>query len=70
MGGDIFTPAEKQREILKRIQQEMLKSPRRMNGTEDVVHGMDMGVIAGVEIFHFIVMMVFVVLMAWNGKID
>ena len=41
-----------------------------MNGTEDVVHGMDMGVIAGVEIFHFIVMMVFVVLMAWNGKID
>ena len=48
----------------------MLKSPRRMNGTEDVVHGMDMGVIAGVEIFHFIVMMVFVVLMAWNGKID
>ena len=70
MWGDIFTPAEKQREILKRIQQEMLKSPRRMNGTEDVVHGMDMGVIAGVEIFHFIVMMVFVVLMAWNGKID
>ena len=70
MWGGIFTPAEKQREILKRIQQEMLKSPRRTNCTEDVVHGMDMGVIAGVGIFHFIVAAVFVVLMAWNGKID
>ena len=70
MWGDIFTPAEKQRKILKHIQQEMLKSPRRMNGTEDVVRGMDMGVIAGVEIFHFIVAALFMVLMPWNGKID
>ena len=70
MWGDIFTPAEKQREILKRIQQEMLKSPRRTNRTEDVVHGMDMGLIVGVGIFHFIVAAVFVVLMPWNGKID
>ena len=70
MWGDILTPASRQREIIKHIQQEMLKSPRRTNRTEDVVHGMDMGVTAGVGIFHFIVMMVFVVVMLLNGKVD
>lgn len=69
MWGDIFTPARKQREIIKHIQQEMLKSPRRTNRTEDVVHGMDMGVIVAVVIFHFIVAAVFMVVMPLNGKI-
>ena len=47
----------------------MLKSPRRTNRTEDVVHGMDMGVIVAVVIFHFIVAAVFMVVMPLNGKI-
>lgn len=70
MWGDILTPASRQREILNHIQQEMLKSPRRTNRTEDVVHGMDMGVIVGVGIFHFIVTAVFVFVMLLNGKVD
>ena len=64
-----MTPASRQREILNHIQQEMLKSPRRTNRTEDVVHGMDMGVIVAVVIFHFIVAAVFMVVMPLNGKI-
>ena len=70
MWGDIFTPAGTQRETLKHIQQEMLKSSRRTSRTEDVVQGMGMGLIVGVGIFHFIVAIVFMILMPFSGKIS
>lgn len=70
MWGDIFTPASRQREILKHIQQGMLKSPRRTSRTEDVVQGTDMGLILAVGIFHFVVAIVFMILMPFSGKIS
>ena len=70
MWGDIFTPASRQREILQHIQQGMLKRPRRTSRTEDVVQGTDMGLIVAVGIFHFVVAIVFMILMPFSGKIS
>ena len=70
MWGDIFTPARWQREILKHIQPGMLTSPRRTSRTADDVQGTDMGLIVAVGIFHFVVAIVFMILMPFSGKIS
>ncbi|PWM63250.1 MAG: hypothetical protein DBX91_00875 [Subdoligranulum variabile] len=67
--GDLFMPRSKQLEVYAYMRQEMRKSPRKTEKTEDIVRGTEDWCVWGVGLGHWLVCVISMCVMGLNGKI-